>query len=179
MGALSHDQFAARVNEGGASRDLQTLTERSDTDPAHKGLFAVSFPKDPHGLEETHVDPVSRQDVIDHRQRMLADPTISNVPSAVQGGWTSAGKRYLDASRLIPGKTAALGQARRDKQKGMQDMEKGETVYTRRGYAQADVPRPKKVMGTPSSGFTVREVAKPKISPSRSAVSARRVAGRR
>lgn len=167
MGHLSADQFAAQVNAGGASRMLHTR-EEAPGGGAAQGTFAVGL----QGHEQRFAHPVARQEVQEHEQRLLSDPTLSSDPDAMQGGWPKSGKVYLDASRQVAGRRQAMTLGRQNKQIAVYDMEKGDDVYANRqraSHAARTADKPKGVVGNRDLGFAVV----PKKAP-RSSVAPRR-----
>jgi hypothetical protein len=151
MGILSDDQFAARVNAGGASRRLFTHTEESSG--IHMAdTYAVGQP----GHERSLTHPIVRQQVHDHEKELLNDPLLVHSQSAVQGGWLrsatppkkvqrvagqpkrpakiASGEVVLDASKLRKGREPAVAEGRSNKQEAVFDMEHGRDVYTERRH---------------------------------------------
>lgn len=157
MGALSHDQFAAQVNAGGASRMLHSTSDV----PLTRGDYAVSDAR----LEQKLAHPVVREQVQAHHEKMLTDPTISGNPLAMQGGWTEQTPEskdvYLDSSELVTGRRAAVATGNRTSQRAVFshsraiDGKSNTDVYLRRGYASGKAAPEEKIVGNRSSGYTV------------------------
>lgn len=150
MGALSHDQFAAKVNAGGASRLLHTHEEPT----AKPGAYAVGLP----GHESVYTAPIVREQVEKHASQLLADPTVADNPAAMQGGWRDKAEVFLDHSQLVQGRRSAVAQGKAGAQLAIYDMAKDRDVHMKHGRAHDD-ERVKagthKVVGNRSVGYTV------------------------
>lgn len=153
MGQLNSQQFAGRVNAGGSSRMLHDSSEP----PGARGDYAVGLP----GHERVYNGAVTRQAVAAHRQRLLADPTVSSHPAAMQGGWQHEGQAYLDASVKVQGRRAAQAGGRAGQQIAVYDMHNDRDVYMKQGPARKSARektaagQPHKVRGSRAVGFTV------------------------
>lgn len=155
MGVMSDDQFTAKANrpvpKGGASRRLSDSVEVTDT--SRPGQYAVSYPSSmKHESDPAH--PIVREQVYAHREKMLADPTLTANPSTMQGAWHSDdGKVYLDASRLVEGRKEAVKQGGEDKQRAVRDMGRGRDISMRR----PSVEEGQRVRGSRRTGYVVKD----------------------
>lgn len=148
MGTLSDDQFAAKVNAGGASRRLLGHDEAKAGTPQMRGLFAVGQP----GHEMDYAHPIVRQQVQDHAAQMLADPTIRSSPTVLQGGWKQGQTVTLDASELRRGRTEAVEEGRANRQKAVYDMGFDRDVFMKR----PSVKPTERVRGSRRTGYVVK-----------------------
>lgn len=167
MGYLSADQFAGQVNAGGASRMLHSRREAPSGARA-KGLFAVGL----KGHEQTYDAPVVRQDVREHEQKLLADPTLASTRQTMQGGWPKRGRIYLDASRQVKGRREAVALGRGNQQIAVYDMERGNDVHMRpdqAAHAARNADTPKGVVGNRELGFAVvpKKAPRSRVAPRR------------
>lgn len=109
MTALNHDQFAEAINQhGGASRFAETQTDPGLT----RGRYGVA---DPHN-EQVVPLPVTREQVQQHHAQVLAHARGSRRVDLMQGGWPHAGQAYLDSSRPVVGRRAAVQLAKQNQQ---------------------------------------------------------------
>lgn len=151
MGVLSDDQFTALGNEAGASRYLHSGEQVRDTDPANRGKYAVSYPSS-MGHEADPAHPAVRAQIQAHAQKMRSDPTVASNPRTMQGAWPYEGKVYLDASRMVVGRRAAVEMGHAGSQLAVRDMSRGKDVT----MSKPDKPG-RRVAGSQTLGYTVRQ----------------------
>lgn len=151
MGHLSDDQFAGKVNAGGASRRLLGHDEATPGSPKMKNLFAVGQP----GHEQDYAHPVVRKQIHDHAQAMLADPTLRVSATVLQGGWKQGSTVTLDASELRKGRTAAVEEGHTNRQKAVYDMGFDRDIFMKRPAVKAT----ERVRGSRRTGYVVKNRA--------------------
>lgn len=151
MGTLSDDQFASKINAGGASRRLLGHREAAAGTPAMKNLFAVGQP----GHEQDYAHPIVRQQVHAHAQAMLADPTIRSSLTVLQGGWKQDQTVTLDASELRRGRTAAVEEGHANRQKAVYDMGFDRDIFMKRPAVEPT----QRVRGSRRTGYVVKNRA--------------------
>lgn len=131
---LSDDQFAAETNTwrggyAGASRNVHTGAQAKIGSPGY--LVGVV------GHEVKKAGPARTSDVTTHRAKMLADPAVSSDEAAHQGSWHVGPEGAApvpeesvtyDHSRRVLGKQFAIRLGRRENQKAIFDLKKGDDV---------------------------------------------------
>lgn len=169
MVQLNDQQFAEHTETvGGGSRRLSDRELIPDNDPANRGRYAVSYPR-ARGLEDDAPGPVTRQQIHDHAQKILADPTLASDSTTLQGTWKDkqTGHVYRDASRLIGpdegknnGRRKAVAAGRAGQQIAVRDMSRArDVVMSRRNVTmdpdKGETPATHKVVGNRTMGYTV------------------------
>lgn len=162
MGALSDDQFANAVNDGGASRLLHN-NEAVPTGSQSARQYAVAR----QGQTEKKAPiPLSATTARAHADMLRADPTVANDKAAMQGGWRGrdddgVDKAFLDLSFRRIGRAASVEEGRANKQLAVYDLGHDRDVYVDRSTARANMKKQGeqgfKIAGQRKVGFTVEK----------------------
>jgi len=153
MGVLQDDQFAAAVNQGGASRLLHS-SEAVLTGEKGRG-YAVARPGD---TELKAPVPLTAGTAREHADMLRAQPHLANDNRAMQGGWrgTDSGdgreKAYLDLSHLRDDRKAAVSEGRAGRQEAIYDMKHERDIYMAKPTPQP----PARVRGSRRTGYVVK-----------------------
>lgn len=171
MTTLNDLQFATHTEtHGGGSRRLSNNELVRDDSPAHRGTYAVSYPRS--ALHEVDAPgPVTRDQIHQHAEKMRADPTLAADHNTLQGTWKDPldARVYRDASRLIGsdagksnGRRKAVAAGAAGDQEAIRDMSRARDIRMKRipardmmTPAKGETPATHKVVGNRTMGYTV------------------------